>query len=150
MKWLKGIVNFILDWFGYCAKKMLKLSTISFGSLIVSPYFALIIFEESESFAFKEIIDLIPFNVFLIFSTLFWKYLLKYFCFLSFIKVNNQFLYCLYSLWSCVLVFEILHFINFLNSLFYFCIMFWITLFSHGFWRNFLFFIEFFLLELVL
>lgn len=48
------------------AKKILKLLGMSFGLVSNSPLLLAINFGDSDSLAFKEVIDLIPFHVFLI------------------------------------------------------------------------------------
>lgn len=48
------------------AKKILKLLGMSFGLVSNSPLLLAISFGDSDSLVFKEVIDLIPFHVFLI------------------------------------------------------------------------------------
>ena len=67
--------GFILDWIvgATVQKRLLEWLAMSFGLVKNSPLFLRIILGDSDSLVFKEIIDLIPFQVFLILLMLFLK-----------------------------------------------------------------------------
>ena len=67
--------GFILDWIVGATeqKKLLNWLAMSFGLVRNSHLFLRIILGDSDSLVFKEIIDLIPFQVFLILLMLFLK-----------------------------------------------------------------------------
>ena len=67
--------DFILDWIVGATeqKKLLNGLAMSFGLVKSSPLLLRIILGDSDSLLFKEIIDLIPFQVFLILLMLFLK-----------------------------------------------------------------------------
>ena len=67
--------GFKLDWIVAAAeqKKLLNWLAMSFGLVRNSPLLLRIILGDSDSLVFKEIIDLIPFQVFLILLMLFLK-----------------------------------------------------------------------------
>ena len=67
--------GFILDWIVGATdqKKLLNWLAMSFGLVRNSPLLLRIIFGNSDSLVFKEIIDLIPLHVFLILLMLFLK-----------------------------------------------------------------------------
>ena len=74
--WLKDLkFGFILDWIIGATeqKKLLNWLAMSFGLVRNSPLLLRIILGDSDSLLFKEIIDLIPFQVFLILLMLFLK-----------------------------------------------------------------------------
>ena len=68
--WSKDLkFGFILDWIVGATeqKKLLNWLAMSFGLVRKLPLLLRIILEDSDSWLFKEIIDLIPFQVFLIY-----------------------------------------------------------------------------------
>ena len=73
---------------------------------------------EFEEEFFIKIILLIPFQAFLKFFKSFSKNLVKYFCLLFFIKVENMFLYLLYLIWSSIFWVRSFLLMKSLNNLF--------------------------------
>ena len=74
--WSKHLkFGFILDWTAVTTehKKLLNWLAISFELVRTSPLLLRITLGDSDSLVFKEIIDLIPFQVFLILLMLFLK-----------------------------------------------------------------------------
>ena len=107
------------------------------NAIWVSTVFTFIVkncFLKFRFLVFKEIIDLIPFHVFLVLLMLFLK--------LHFSKVDKLLLYVLCS-WCKNFLLLSTHLMYLMRSLFLFSIAFWISFVSHGFCWNVLY-VEFF------